>query len=1033
MISVYSYVLRGSGIFDIICFTCRPEVGGVNDAMVKDSRKKKSQKAVKKPAGERKAQARRSSKVDKPDIGAGVAVDKRWERPEYFQALIENAMEAIVVLDENGTLIYESPSFAHILGLTQEERLGESGFDFVHPDDVLAMAEIFDGLMKKPGSAVHVEVRGRHKDGSWRNLEAVGRNLVNEPAVNGIVVNFRDITDRKQAEAAVLEEGLFRATVLDGLRDGILVVDKDAMVTYVNNAFERMMGYKAEELVGKSALELPTYGDPENLEKGAKLFEQVMKNGYAEPVEMDAVTKDGKVIPLSFTASVLVDAEGNPKTFVAVIRDDTERKKAEEALREAEKRYRAIFDNQLQMVYINDETGAFLDANDYALERLGYTRDDIGKIAFQDLIHPDDMPRAFQTMAGVMEKGYMEHSFECRLVTKSGETIWVETLGIPLELGADHYLGLGIAYETTERKQMEESLLLKENAVEHSINAIAMSDMGGKITYVNQACHDLWGGGSKEELIGKPYWVMLDVVSEDTVKEIATAVLSDQSWEGELSAKNRDGSEVFLQVLTALVKDSQGNPIQTISSFIDITERKRAEQALKESEELSRGMLETAAMGIYLLQDGKFQYVNRLFEEISGYTSKDLIGTYSLDYVYPDDKEAVRAEAIECLKGKRSLPFEYRFVRKDSEIIWVLDRVTSIRRRGERSVLGIFMDITERKQIEAEIADYTRELETLFNIGITVSQTLNLEELLKSVLGRILKVMGMEMGGIYLIDIAAGELVLKAHKGAPAKIIKKIERLKADRVTFPGKPVVVEDAGGDIKLEGMGKATRGLQSFAAVPIIAKENMLGIMGVGSYQPRKFPEREIQLLVNIANQVGMAVDNAQLYGQAVELASTDGLTGLYNRRYLMEQIEREFTRSKRSKVPLSLVMVDLDGLKTINDRYGHNEGDEFLRGLGKMIGGSTRASDIAARWGGDEFMLLAPETDSRAAARIGERIRAQVEDYRAVINGGEVGMSVSVGIASYPDHASDVTLLLQRVDEAMYNAKRSGKNQVCIFSS
>jgi diguanylate cyclase (GGDEF)-like protein len=188
----------------------------------------------------------------------------------------------------------------------------------------------------------------------------------------------------------------------------------------------------------------------------------------------------------------------------------------------------------------------------------------------------------------------------------------------------------------------------------------------------------------------------------------------------------------------------------------------------------------------------------------------------------------------------------------------------------------------------------------------------------------------------------------------------------------------------------------------------------------------------MLESISNQIGMAIENARLYERALELAFTDGLTSLYNRRYLMEQIEREFSRAERNKEPLSLIMVDLDGLKEINDRFGHNEGDQFLREVGRIIKVNTRASDVAARWGGDEFMLLTPETDSSRSAKIAERIRTQVEKYRMNVNGREVGITISAGVVSYPAHASGISELIKNADEAMYNAKKCGKNQSCIFS-
>ncbi len=347
------------------------------------------------------------------------------------------------------------------------------------------------------------------------------------------------------------------------------------------------------------------------------------------------------------------------------------------------------------------------------------------------------------------------------------------------------------------------------------------------------------------------------------------------------------------------------------------------------------------------------------------------------------------------------------------------------------------MDITERKHAEEEVGRYTKQLEALFNIGATVSRTLNLEELLDNVLDTVLMVMGVEVGGIFLLDEQTSKLLLRAHRGMSPEFIRKVEVVSIGdgfigQVAKSGKPILAEDVSADSKLSRMRKMGDGIQSFAAVPIMAKEKILAVMGVGSRKYRKFPDWEMLMLDTIANQIGMAIENAQLYEHALELAFTDSLTGLYNRRYLMDQIEREFIRAQRSKAPLSLVMVDLDGLKDINDRFGHHVGDRFLKEVARIVKVNTRASDVAARWGGDEFMLLAPGTDSRSAIKIAERIRAQVERYKMKLEGKEVGITISSGIVTYPDHASVVAELLKKADEAMYNAKRGGKNRSSVFS-
>lgn len=582
--------------------------------------------------------------------------------------------------------------------------------------------------------------------------------------------------------------------------------------------------------------------------------------------------------------------------------------------------------------------------------------------------------------------------------------------------------------------------LLTSAAIEEMLDGVMLVGIDGRLAYMNRACEKLLGYKA-DELVGKSA-LELPTYTESKDKEKAREVLKKVISVGsadpiDMGIMNKDGKEILVSFTASVIKDAQGNPQTLVAVIRDITERKGMEEALRESEELSRGILDTAATGIYLLQNGRFKYVNRLFEEISGYRSDELVGKRSLEYVHAEDREDVRTKAIEVLKGKSSLPYEFRFLRKDSEAVWVLDRLTSIIYKGKRSVLGTIMDINERKRIETEVLDYTRQIEALFNIGTTVSQTLNLQELLDSVLERVLAVMGMEAGGIFLLDKQTGELVLRAHRGTYAEFVTRVEGLRmgegfTGRAVLSKESYVVEDVAGDPRLARVGAKGEGLESFAALPIMAKERVLGLMCVGSYSSHKFPEGEVKLLGAISNQIGMAIDSAQLYERALELAFTDGLTGLYNRRYLMEQIEREFNRVERSEGSLSLMMIDLDELKGINDRFGHHEGDGVLKGLGGIIKANTRASDVAARWGGDEFMLLTPETGSRGARKIGERIRSQVERYRPELDGEEVGISISVGIASYPGHASDVTQLLQRVDAAMYQAKRGGGNQLCVFS-
>jgi diguanylate cyclase (GGDEF)-like protein/PAS domain S-box-containing protein len=572
-------------------------------------------------------------------------------------------------------------------------------------------------------------------------------------------------------------------------------------------------------------------------------------------------------------------------------------------------------------------------------------------------------------------------------------------------------------------------------------DGVVLVDMDGKIIYVNKAFERMLGYRADELLGTSALELPTYRRSSDRRKArdyLRSIIERESSGHFDMSAIASDGREIPINFTASVLRDAQGKPEALVAVIRDISERKKAEEALRDSEELSRGMLEAASTGIYLLQDGCFQYVNRLFEELSGYSSRELKGTNSLDYVHPEDREMVRCKAVEVLKGQSHQPYEFRLVRKDSKIIWVVDRIASIQYKGKRSVLGTLMDITESKQAEEEVRHYTKQLEALFHIGATVSQTLNLEELLGSVLDKIVEVTGVGVTAIFLVEDETGALVLRAHRGMPPRLVQLISVLRDEsgginQVARTGRPLLVEDISADRRFDALARTNGGVKSFAVVPVMAREKILGVMGVGSHVKRDFPEWEVRMLGAIANQIGMAIENARLYEHALELAFTDSLTGLYNRRYFMEQIGREFIRANRSKSPLSLIMVDLDGLKTINDRFGHHEGDTFLREVAGIIRANTRASDVAARWGGDEFMLLTPDTDSDSAWKVGERVRAQVRQYHRILEGEEVRITISVGIVSYPAHASMISELLRKADEAMYNAKRGGKDRACVFSA
>jgi diguanylate cyclase (GGDEF)-like protein len=220
--------------------------------------------------------------------------------------------------------------------------------------------------------------------------------------------------------------------------------------------------------------------------------------------------------------------------------------------------------------------------------------------------------------------------------------------------------------------------------------------------------------------------------------------------------------------------------------------------------------------------------------------------------------------------------------------------------------------------------------------------------------------------------------------------------------------------------------TLGIRSGLVVPIIMRQKVLGVLFLQDcVEARAWSIDDISLIGSLADHLSVAIENAELHQERERQAVIDGLTGVANRRSFNEMLAREYERARRYDHPLSLVMIDLDHLKKINDTYGHQAGDEAIRAIGTVLRQSSRSVDLPARYGGEEFCVLLPNTEIDMAEQLAERLRRLINEVEIP----QVGfISASIGVATFPQHADDPDLLLKRADEALYVAKQAGRNQV-----
>ncbi len=243
------------------------------------------------------------------------------------------------------------------------------------------------------------------------------------------------------------------------------------------------------------------------------------------------------------------------------------------------------------------------------------------------------------------------------------------------------------------------------------------------------------------------------------------------------------------------------------------------------------------------------------------------------------------------------------------------------------------------------------------------------------------------------------------------------------------RQLIVMDSRQDFRFDANAAAkNEQVRSLIAAPLNQEGKAMGTLRINSTKINTFTHDDLRLLDTIAVLTASALSNAMMYSQTEELAIKDSLTGLYVRRYFFDRLREEHRRALMTKRPISVIMCDLDHFKQCNDRYGHGVGDLMLVEFAKILAKFSESA-IVGRYGGEEFIAMLPETDKKEAFRLAEALRIKVEQTPIVVRRESIQMTVSIGIASLPEDTFSVDELIQKADNALYDAKRKGRNRVC----
>ena len=478
----------------------------------------------------------------------------------------------------------------------------------------------------------------------------------------------------------------------------------------------------------------------------------------------------------------------------------------------------------------------------------------------------------------------------------------------------------------------------------------------------------------------------------------------------------------------------------------EIAERHRAETALRESEIRYRAIVEDQTeLVCRFLPDGTLTFANESYCHYFGQSLAELIGQNCLAFLSDTDrrKELQQLSGLSADNPTRSM--ERAIARPDGTVRWQhwIDRAIL---NGDGKIVefqSVGRDITARKQAEAalqeanatlkgwvnELEQRNEEMALLGEMSDFLQACLTVEEAYSALASLVQPLFPGTAGGVFAINNSNTLVEVMATWGDSPPI----QPLFASNDCWAlrrGRLHWAHQTQSGLMCQHVHRNTLPLESLC-VPMMAQGKALGLLYLSAQTTGCLSEAKQRLAVTVTEHIALALANLKLREKLHSQSVRDPLTGLFNRRYLEESLEREIQRAKRKQQPLGIIMIDIDRFKHFNDTFGHEAGDTVLRALGIFLQRSVRASDIACRYGGEELLLILPDASLTVATQRAEQLRQNIKQINLKHQDQTLGsITISLGVACFPDHGCAEETLIQAADAALYRAKKAGRDCVAI---
>jgi len=504
-------------------------------------------------------------------------------------------------------------------------------------------------------------------------------------------------------------------TILRSVAEAVIVTDENGIIKFMNPVAEALTGLKTDDVLGKYISQEIILVDEDSKAPITNPVETVLNDKLTVGRTNHTVllSKSGREIPVDYSTSPLKDEKGNIKGAVLIVHDISERKASEKKLRERENNFRNLFDHATDAIFIQSLDGSLISVNNKACDMLGYTRDELLKLKFSDLIHETIINNTFLIYSSLREKG--SHQFESRYRTRDGSYIDVDISMKLIKLADEEVVQLFVR-DISEKKAAQEKISMLAAAVKSISEAVSITNKDGKIIFVNDAFEKMYGYTLKEA-IGKGIGLVRSPNNPENIDEIIETETRKGGWQGEVINRSRDGREFPVYLSTSLLKNENGEVIGEIGVARDITERKAYENALKISEQRYQDLYDSAPdMYFSVLPDGTVKSVNKSGAEYLGYNVDELVGKDVWKVVHKDDLEFVINSINNIFNSSESNGrIEFRKVKKDGSIIWVSESTKLILDKNgkPKELFIICRDITRNKEFQIALQESEKKYKDL--------------------------------------------------------------------------------------------------------------------------------------------------------------------------------------------------------------------------------------------------------------------------------------------------------------------------------